>query len=310
MRILLATDGSSHSEEAALTLRALSPPTGSEILVVHVIEPPYYFTTPMVAPTYRQEMLRVQEELRKEADEAASRAIEEATRLLAGMEASIESRATEGHPADEIVRTAAEFGADLAVVGSKGLTGSKLFLLGSVSQKVAKYAPCSVLMTKPTKEARPPSVGKIILATDGSEQSMVAAELVSSFNLPADSTIVILHVTHEMPRRLPQSGRAQLALEGLRQARLDHAEKVINDTKSHLVTSAEITTSIREGNAAEEIIRVASETEADLIVMGSIGASGVKRFLLGSVSQKVYRYSEASVMLARRRPHTVSNEEG
>lgn len=299
MRILLATDGSSHSEEAALTLRALGPPAGSEILVVHVVEPPHYFATPMVTPTYHHELLQVQDELRREAEEQATQAIERAERLLAGMEASVESRTAHGHPSDEIVRTAIETEADLVVVGSKGLTGSRLFLLGSVSQKVAKYSPCSVLMTKPKKQVRPPGVAKIILATDGSEQSMAAAELLSSLSLSDDAEVVVLHVTHQMPQRPPQSGRAQLALEGLRRARLDRAESIVGDTKAHLATPARIVTSIGEGNAAEQILKAAADNEADLIVLGATGLGGVKRFLLGSVSEKVYRHSEVSVLLAR-----------
>ena len=67
-------------------------------------------------------------------------------------EAGVESRsyAREGDPADAILDVAEELGADLIVVGNKGMTGAKRFLLGSVPNKVSHHAPCSVLIIRTT----------------------------------------------------------------------------------------------------------------------------------------------------------------
>ena len=304
MKILLATDGSDHSEMAARALLALGPPPDAEVTVLHVVEMPEYWVTPAVPPPYHIEWQHVEQELAAEANETAERAIEQGKRILAGGGISAEALTAEGHPAKEIVHAAGEIGADLVVVGSKGLTGSRLFLLGSVSQKVIKYAPCSVLVTKPTREPGVPKFAKVILATDGSEHATEAARFLSLFHLPQESEVVILHVVHKEPHRIPRSESARLALERIGQARREEAERIVEDTKSRLATSARVITAIREGNPTEEILKASSEAEADLIVMGMKGLSGVKLFLLGSVSQKVCRYSDRSVMLVgpRRTP--------
>ena len=62
----------------------------------------------------------------------------------------VETHAREGDPADAILDVAEEEGADLIVVGNKGMTGAKRFLLGSVPNKVSHHAPCSVLIIRTT----------------------------------------------------------------------------------------------------------------------------------------------------------------
>ncbi len=66
----------------------------------------------------------------------------------AGVEA--ESRPREGDPADALLDVAEEVGADLIVVGNKGMTGAKRFLLGSVPNKVSHHAPCGVYIVRTT----------------------------------------------------------------------------------------------------------------------------------------------------------------
>jgi nucleotide-binding universal stress UspA family protein len=63
---------------------------------------------------------------------------------------AVQTYAREGDPADAILDVAEELGADLIVVGNKGLTGAKRFLLGSVPNKVSHHAPCSVLIVRTT----------------------------------------------------------------------------------------------------------------------------------------------------------------
>jgi len=66
-----------------------------------------------------------------------------------------------------------------------------------------------------------------------------------------------------------------------------------------LAKGVEVETHVREGDPAEVIIDVATEQQADLIVVGSRGLTGIKRFLLGSVSHKVSQHAPHSVMIVR-----------
>ena len=74
----------------------------------------------------------------------------------------VETHAREGDPADAILDVAEEQGADLIVVGNKGMTGAKRFLLGSVPNKVSHHAPCSVMIIRrpPSRRCRPGSAGR------------------------------------------------------------------------------------------------------------------------------------------------------
>ena len=71
-------------------------------------------------------------------------------RPLDGTGVEVETMAREGDPADAILDVAEEKGADLIVVGNKGMTGAKRFLLGSVPNKVSHHAPCSVMIIRTT----------------------------------------------------------------------------------------------------------------------------------------------------------------
>ena len=83
-------------------------------------------------------------DLREVAESVLKRAARDA--LSKGVE--VETHAREGHPAEVIIDVAKQEQADLIVVGSRGLTGIKRYLLGSVSSKVSEHAPCSVMIVR------------------------------------------------------------------------------------------------------------------------------------------------------------------
>ena len=101
---------------------------------------------------------------------------------LASHTQQIQLIADSGDPAESIIQTAEEVEADLIILGHRGMTAKGPFLLGGVSQKVATYAPCSVLICKESG----PVLNRILLAVDGSEASDKAVEFLakSPFNHP------------------------------------------------------------------------------------------------------------------------------
>ena len=80
--------------------------------------------------------------------EDVSTSLEEAAVVLRELGVEVETHAREGDPADAILDVAEERSADLIVVGNKGMTGARRFLLGSVPNKVSHHAPCSVLIIR------------------------------------------------------------------------------------------------------------------------------------------------------------------
>src|SRR5687767_12811248 len=143
--IVVGTDGSETAGEAVRQATELAQKTGSSIDLVSAYEP-------VSSARLREEAQQVPKDLewmvnpREDVDatlEAAAEQIKEA-----GVEAQIFAR--EGDPADAILDVAEERSAGLIVVGNKGMTGAKRFLLGSVPNKVSHHAPCSVLIIRTT----------------------------------------------------------------------------------------------------------------------------------------------------------------
>jgi nucleotide-binding universal stress UspA family protein len=141
--IVVGTDGSAAASGAVEQAIALSQASGARLHIVSVYEPPVERSA--------SERTRVPEDIQWSMGPRA-----EVLALLeqAGQDAGasglteVETFARQGDAADAILDVAEEQGADLIVVGNKGMTGAERFLLGSVPNKVAHHAPCSVLIVR------------------------------------------------------------------------------------------------------------------------------------------------------------------
>lgn len=143
MKILLATDGSKSSQAAAQSIASRLWPAGTEVRVVSVVElAPAWFRTPY--PAYFD--AKAMEELRGEAMKRAQDAIAQAEQIIAdaGLPESSTVEVPSASAKEIILNEAAQWAADLIVVGSHGRSGASRFLLGSVSEPVAFHANCSV----------------------------------------------------------------------------------------------------------------------------------------------------------------------
>jgi nucleotide-binding universal stress UspA family protein len=143
--IVVGTDGSETAREAVRQAIDLAKSVGSDISLVSAYEP-------VSSARLRDESQEVPKDLewmvnpREDVDATLSEACDEIKE--AGVE--VKTFAREGDPADAILDVAEEIGAGLIVVGNKGMTGAKRFLLGSVPNKVSHHAPCSVLIIRTT----------------------------------------------------------------------------------------------------------------------------------------------------------------
>jgi nucleotide-binding universal stress UspA family protein len=149
MKIILATDGTSHSEAASGILARLGLSSGDMVKVVCVID----MMMPMAVDVYGAAMPDTTA-IENAARQHAARVIEETTKKLAATlpEISIEHEVLFGSPDSRIVESDEEFGADLIVIGSHGYNRWERLLLGSVSDSVVHHAPCSVLIARSPAE--------------------------------------------------------------------------------------------------------------------------------------------------------------
>ncbi|MBI4854367.1 MAG: universal stress protein [Acidobacteria bacterium] len=144
MKILIATDGSNYSDRALEAVVARPWPTGSELRVISVLE--HSSLESITAGEYALKLDEIREEVRQMLKQIASSATD--TLSKTGCKTSYVVR--EGLVAQEILEEASEWDADLIVLGTHGRKGLSKFLLGSVAQRVASHAKCSVeIVRKP-----------------------------------------------------------------------------------------------------------------------------------------------------------------
>jgi nucleotide-binding universal stress UspA family protein len=143
--IVVGTDGSETARKAVHAAVDLAKSVGATLDIVSAYEP---VSSQRLREESRQAPGDTQWTINPREDVDAT--LTEAVEAVEGSGVKAETFAREGDPADAILDVAEERGADLIVVGNKGMTGAKRFLLGSVPNKVSHHAPCSVLIIRTT----------------------------------------------------------------------------------------------------------------------------------------------------------------
>lgn len=150
---------------------------------------------------------------------------------------------------------------------------------------------------------------KILLATDGSDTARLASDFLVNFPFPDGSTVAVLTVIdmvpylHEDPGELSEEQR--MTLKTAEHSRQDDSKQLIT-SESERLRNAGLggAAEIRSGDPVEEIIKTAEELKVDLVVLGSHGLSGIRHFLLGSVSERVLEYAQCSVLIVKNTART------
>ena len=141
-RILVAVDGSPFAERALAQAVDLSKMYGAHLLVVHVVLRRFYAVTPSEAGVLATTVFV------KEMESEGKKIIAKSEEFVKAAGVAYECKLVQGVPADEIVRLGQAEKVDLIVLGSRGLTEVRAFLLGSVSDKVTHHAKCPILIVK------------------------------------------------------------------------------------------------------------------------------------------------------------------
>jgi nucleotide-binding universal stress UspA family protein len=143
--IVVGTDGSDTAKEAVRQATELAKAVDASVYLVSAYEP-------VSEGRLRQERQNVPDDMQWMVNprEDVEATLSEAAEQMGEAGVKVDKFAREGDPADAILDVAEEQGADLIVVGNKGMTGAKRFLLGSVPNKVSHHAPCSVLIIRTT----------------------------------------------------------------------------------------------------------------------------------------------------------------
>jgi nucleotide-binding universal stress UspA family protein len=292
VKVLVAVDFGDSSLEALRQGRALAHALGAEFATCHVLP-----GGGEMSGLFPERSLGLSNELTLD-DEAARRALVEHARDRLGLELShvfIER----GSAYAEIVRRAESWGADYIAVGSHGRTGLSRVVLGSVAERVVNHAHCSVLVARTVRKP-----GVVLVATDLSDASLpalvegaaaaqrsgarlVVASAIEWSNSFGASASALIGAAPALP---PPDVQAEVR-DALR-ATLEQALVRVG---------AQGEARVLEGSAASEIVRTADELEAELVVVGARGRTGLLRLALGSVAERVLRSSSSSVLTVRHR---------
>lgn len=292
LQVLLALDGSAPSIVARDLAVALPWPAGTRVHLVAAYQIPIDWTRG-VGSTMNwigdaEDATRDQwnHELRALAAPLVERGLE------------VEEHVIAERPASAITRMAEELRADLIVMGSRGHGPLRSMLVGSVAAEVTEHAPCPVLV------ARRPTVASLLVATDGSDAANAIPDHLAAWGIflgvdahavtvtiPEGTLFTVMVGVHTLgDERL---GRMQRELE--ERSQQDLAEMVSGLAAAGFAA----TPHQRSGDAASEILAVATERNADLIVVGSRGLGALDRIVLGSVARNVLLHAKASVLVMR-----------
>lgn len=280
MKILAAVDSTKHSENALKCLKGLNLGTGSEVKLV---------------------MVRRGDE-RKDEKETQLKAIID--HLKKDLTCILSYETLEGDPKNKILEAVKSFGAEMVLLGTRGHKGVELILLGSVSQGVLMQSPCPVLIVKADDDEDASASGfkRILLAADNSDYSQAALNWLKKFKWDTDTAFKVITVIPPLIESFEDEHTTRMSDIMSQQQRLRDAAKIelgVMAQNLEAYTRTDVIIEITEGDPREEILHQASLWNADLIVMGSHGRSGLTKLLLGSVSQAVALHSECAVAVIR-----------
>ena len=270
MRILVAIDDNQATQPIIDALIGTGWPNGTQMLLTTVV------TESKAGRTEKQHVTAVQKDLEAIGSELKA--------VLSHCEITVAVK--EGDPREELIVLANEMRADMVLMGSNNRS------VGSVSQAVLNAAPCPVLIAKNDGDAlQDVQAGfrTVLVPFDNSVYSQTSLAWLLQFKWLQNASFILLTIVDSQP-----------------QSADDEAIAVIQETLSMAALqlqaglhSARVATRIAFGKPHEAILEAALELQADLLVMGSHGHTGIQKMILGSVSSEVSRRASCSVLVVR-----------
>jgi nucleotide-binding universal stress UspA family protein len=243
MKILIAYDGSSFADDALKELHRAGLHAEADAMILSVAEPVSSFEAMGAGLRgFRAEVAEFDPARQLEQARAlAQRAGEQVGQQFPGWRVSTE--AVEGPPAADVIRKAKEWGADLIVTGSQGLSRLSQLLIGSVSKKIATEADCSVRISR-RSGVEQDAPARIVIGVDGSSGSSAAVKAVAARAWPKESEVRLVtsvepfHMYGLTPEeKFANAANAQLLEEAtLRAAGLDVCSVVEVEDPQTLLT--------------------------------------------------------------------------
>jgi len=292
-RILCPVDFSELSTRALAYAGTIAKWYRSELTALHVapaLEPVEVLRAGELFDPVRFASPRTREQVERQLREAMHDAGLAATRARAVAEA--------GDPSEVIVEQSVKTKAGLVVMATHGRSGWNRLMLGSVAEKVLRTAPCPVLTVPPHAPPSPAraAMKTILCAVDESPAALRGVRLAVDFARRAKASVTFLRVVEwlaeEEPREIAHFSVPEIRGYLIRDAKERLKELIAQQPR---IARGAVAT-VAMGRAYREILRIASEIGADLIVMGAQGRGGPPLTPLGSATQQVVRAASCPVL--------------
>ena len=297
-KLLVATDGSELAEAALPYAEELAGRLGSEVALLNICE------------SEEQRASHMRQLYMSRLAEAVEQGIRECRRLAGGLkseETKVESIIVAGNPAEEIIDYAETKHVSLIIMATHGRSGIRRWTMGSVATKVLRGSSVPLALIK-AGEPRPAMrerrlLAKALLPLDGSEAGETAVAYVEELAVRLKMEVTLLQVVE--PKYIaigaepwdysPYRQEWLEAMEQSARAYLGGIEQRLN-AKGIVVNSR-----IESGVATERILEVAEQISADVIAMSTHGRSGVARWAIGSVADRLAHAGNIPLILVRAR---------
>ena len=313
-RILVPLDGSPRAEQALPVAARIARASGGSVILLQVVSPPIDYGGGLTqTPLMTEEVIETELALSSSYLDRVAKA-----RELAEIETTTEVMF--GLPAQNILAIAEPRSVDLIVMCSHGRTGFTRWVLGSVAQKIAHHCPVPLLVLREGKLLpleSPPDAARHLTALvplDGSplaEAALVsAANLVAALVAPAAGALHLMQVVKQLSTTADEGFITQLNEETVERAKTylmsvkERLQAELKDRKLTIIWSVAL-----DADAADAIIGTAEQREqqegaeglggCDLIAMSTHGRSGLERWVMGSVMERVLGATKLPMLIVR-----------
>lgn len=281
-KILITTDGSEKTSPAIMFGLGLAKVMGAEVTAMCVIDDADYGDMMSAAAPEAESVLY----------QNCAKAAETVVALGRSMGVRVKPVIVGGIPASEIIQASMDH--DLTVTGTVGRTGMSHLLLGSVAEKVVRLAhsPVLVVHSGVPVDSRGIIVRKVLIPTDGSENTkpaiMHGLALARAFN----AEVTALYVSE--PEAASHSKGCSVSERSTTDVCREATELIVEEGKRQGIA---VTPLVLAGKPSEEIAKLS--VDYDLVVMGTVGRTGLAHIRLGSVAESTVRQVKCPVIVVR-----------
>lgn len=299
MTVVVPLDGSATAEQALPWAQALAGLRGATLRLIHVVDASTEFGAwSMGGGT------AIGNEINTWIADGERYLTEVAARIT---DVTVETQVRLGGPSHELRAALEEMTDPVIVMCSHGRSGVRRVLMGSVAQRIVHDAACPVLVLKLREDTEPdstPAFDRITVPLDGAPFGEHALDAIVSV-VGEQVALHLVRVVEVPTMPMGRMGGAGIPLdygliEDYMSASKDEAVMYLDDVRDRLVARGmTVTTEVREGRVATEILDAAAKQPADIIAMSTHGRGGITRLVVGSVAEQVLHHTTQPLLLVR-----------